>query len=217
MTIDILTLFPEMFKGPFDESIVKRAVDNGLVEINIHNIRDYSVDSYNTVDDHPYGGGPGMVMRVDVINRAMHDLNAKRKTQNSKIILMSAKGKRFNQQMAQEYAKLEKLVLIAGHYEGVDERVAENLVDEEVRIGDFVLTGGELPVMCIVDSVVRHLPGVIKPDSLATESHSNEGLLEYPQYTRPAEYNGWKVPEVLLNGNHAEIEKWRREKMKKEK
>ena len=217
MRIDILTIFPEMFSGPFEESMVKRAREDGKVEIKIHNLRDWSEDKHKSVDDRPYGGGAGMVMRVDIIDRALDDLKLKMKSEKCKVVLMSAKGKKYTQQDAKAYTQLEQLILIAGHYEGVDERVAKFLVDEELRIGDYVLTGGELPAMVVVDSVVRLLPGVLGNEkSVKEESHSEPGYLEYPQYTRPEEYKGWKVPEVLLGGNHAEIEKWRGENSKKE-
>jgi len=211
MKIDILTLFPEMFVGPFQESMVKRAQDIEAVEISVYNLRDWTEDIHKTVDDRPYGGGAGMVLKVDVIDRALSDL-ATSSGQHAKRILMSAKGHSYTQQKAQEFSQLDHLVLIAGHYEGVDERVAEHLVDEEIRIGDYVLTGGELPAMIVVDSVARLLPGVLGNDQSALhESHSKQGYLEHPHYTRPADYKGWQVPEVLLNGNHAEIEKWRKE------
>ena len=217
MRIDILTIFPEMFSGPFEESMVKRAREDGKVEIKIHNLRDWSEDKHKSVDDRPYGGGAGMVMRVDIIDRALGDLKLKMKNEKCKVVLMSAKGKKYTQQDAKAYTQLEQLILIAGHYEGVDERVAKFLVDEELRIGDYVLTGGELPAMVVVDSVVRLLPGVLGNEkSVKEESNSEPGYLEYPQYTRPEEYKGWKVPEVLLGGNHAEIEKWRGENSKKE-
>ena len=217
MRIDILTIFPEMFSGPFEESMVKRAREDGKVEIKIHNLRDWSEDKHKSVDDRPYGGGAGMVMRVDIIDRALDDLKLKMKSEKCKVVLMSAKGKKYTQQDAKAYTQLEQLILIAGHYEGVDERVAKFLVDEELRIGDYVLTGGELPAMVVVDSVVRLLPGVLGNEKSVKEgSHSEPGYLEYPQYTRPEEYKGWKVPEVLLGGNHAEIEKWRGENSKKE-
>lgn len=217
MRIDILTIFPEMFSGPFAESILRRAQDKLLVEIKVHDLRDWATDKHKSVDDRPYGGGAGMVMKVDIIDKALNDVKLKVKSAKCKVILMSAKGKSYTQQIAQEYKELDQLIIIAGHYEGVDERVAENLVDEEIRIGDFVLTGGELPAMVIVDSVVRLLPGVLgNEDSAVYESHSEPGYLEHPQYTRPEEYKGWRVPEVLLGGNHAVIENWRKEKSKKE-
>jgi tRNA (guanine37-N1)-methyltransferase len=207
MRIHILTLFPEMFKGPLSESILKRAVEADKVEFNIINIRDFTSDNHKTADQPPYGGGPGMVMMIEPIDKALASLNSQGK---KKTILLSAKGEPYSQAKAREYAALDEITLICGHYEGVDERVADNLIDEEVRIGNYVLTGGELPAMVIADSVVRLLPGVLGDDaSSVEESHSEPGYLEYPQYTRPADYKGWKVPEVLLNGNHAEIEKWR--------
>ena len=208
MKIDILTLFPEMFKGPFGESIIKRAQEKGFVEIKIHNLRDWAVDKYKSVDDKPYGGGAGMILRIDVIDAAITKLQ----TPNSKIILLDAGGKTFTQQKAKELSKEKHLILIAGHYEGVDHRVHEHLVGEVISIGDYVLTGGELPAMVIADAVVRLIPGAIEPASLKEESHSKKGYLEYPQYTRPEEYKSWKVPEVLLSGHHAEIKKWRKGK-----
>ena len=223
MIIDILTLFPEMFKGPFDTSMLKKAQDDNLVKINIHNLRDWAIDKHKTVDDRPYGGGAGMIIRVDVVNRALTDLKIKNQkskikntNKNSKIILFSAKGQTFNQDKARELSKLKHLILIAGHYEGVDERVAEHLVDEEISIGNYVLTGGEIPAMVITDAVARLIPGVLNPESLTEESHSPITIhqllitnFEYPQYTRPENYRDWKVPEVLLSGNHKEIKRWR--------
>lgn len=213
MRIDVLTIFPKMFESPFSESMVKRAVETKKVEIVIHDLRDWTEDKHRSVDSRPYGGGAGMVMRVDVIDRALKSIATSNKLQVTRKVLLSAKGKKYTQKIAQDYVKLDHLILIAGHYEGVDERVAENLVDEEVRIGDYVLTGGELPAMVVIDSVVRLLPGVLgNEESSVYESHSEEGYLEYPHYTRPEDYKGWKVPEVLLSGNHAEIEKWKKEK-----
>lgn len=210
MRIDILTLFPEMF-APLKESIIQRAQDKGLVEIMIHNLRDWSTDKHKTVDSPPYGGGAGMVMRVDVIDRAVQELKKSRTQDRTKVILLDTKGKVYNQQKAKELAKEENLILIAGHYEGVDHRVHEHIVDEIISIGEFVLTGGELPVMMVVDSVVRLLPGVLgNEDSLAEESYETPGKVEYPQYTRPEEYNGWRVPEILLSGHHAKISEWRK-------
>ena len=214
MKIDILTLFPEMFTGPFSESIIKRAQEKGLVEIKTHNLRDWAVDKYKSVDDKPYGGGAGMILRIDVIDAAITKLQ----TPNSKIILLDAGGKTFTQQKAKELSKEKHLILIAGHYEGVDHRVHEHLVDEVISIGNYVLTGGELPAMVIADAVVRLLPGVIDPKSLKEESNWKlengnwKFSPEYPQYTRPEEYKSWKVPEVLLSGHHAEIKKWRKGK-----
>lgn len=217
MKIDILTLFPEMFEGPFGTSMLKKAQDEKLVEINIHNLRNWAKDKHKTVDGRPYGGGAGMVLRTDVIDSALSDLKSK----GCRIILLSAKGKKYTQQHAQKLSGKKHLIIIAGHYEGVDERVAKHLVDEEISIGDYILTGGEIPAMVMVDSVVRLIPGVLgNPDSLSEESHSPlkienskiENYTEYPQYTRPEKYKGWKVPKILLSGNHAKIEKWRQKK-----
>lgn len=216
MKVDILTLFPEMFKGPFDESILRRAQDNSLVEINIHDLRKWGLDDRRTVDDRPYGGGVGMVMRVDVVDAALRSLVTKHQSLNTKIILLDATGETYTQEKARELAKVEHLILIAGHYEGVDHRIHEHLVDEVISIGDYVLTGGEIPAMVIVDSVVRLIPGAVgKEESIKDESHSTPGYLEYPQYTRPEEYRGWKVPKVLLSGNHKQIEDWRKENSEK--
>jgi len=215
-----------MFEGPFDESIIKRAQEKNLVQIKIHDLRDWAVDSRRTVDDKPYGGGTGMVLRVDVVDRALGDIkNQKSKINNtdqkSKIILLSPRGKVFNQKKAREFSKLDHLIFICGHYEGVDERVSEHIADEEVSIGDYVLTGGEIPAMAVVDSIVRLIPGVLeKPDATISESFSNSqlvnlnirNLLEYPQYTRPENFKGWKVPEILLSGDHKKIEEWREQK-----
>lgn len=213
LKIDILTLFPETFIGAFDFSIIKRAKDKGIVEINIHNLRDWSTDKYKSVDDHPYGGGAGMVMRVDIIDRALESIRAGEQESERRTVLTDAGGKQFNEMMAQEWSKLEHLIFIAGHYEGVDARVREHLADEAVSIGPYVMSGGELPIAVMIDTVVRLLPGALgNEDSLKEESHNEEGIREYPQYTRPEEYNGWKVPEVLMSGNHKEIEKWRKEK-----
>jgi tRNA (guanine37-N1)-methyltransferase len=207
MRIDIITLFPEMFMGPFEESMVKRARENGLVKINIHNLRDWADDKHKTVDDRPFGGGPGMVMRVDVIDKAISNL----KRDKSKVILLSAKGEKYTQQKAVGFSKVDHIILVCGHYEGVDHRVFE-LVDEVVSVGDYVLTGGEIASMILVDSIVRLIPGVLGDDeSSLDESHKEPGYIEYPQYTRPEEYKGKKVPKVLLSGNHGEIKKWREE------
>jgi len=214
LTIDILTLFPKMFEGPLTESIMWRAKDKGFAQINIHDLRKWSIDKRGTVDDKPYGGGAGMILRIDVIESAIKEL----RKENSKVILLDARGEKYSQEKAQELSKCNHLILICGHYEGVDQRIADNLTDEVISIGDYVLTGGEIPAMVIADSIVRLIPGVIKKESLAEESFSpslkikNSKLkinLEYPQYTRPEDYRGWKVPEVLLSGNHAKIKKFR--------
>lgn len=213
MEIDIITLFPEMFEGPLTESIVKRAQEKRAVTINLHNLRDWAQDAHKTVDDKPYGGGAGMLIRVDIVEAALNKL----KGRNSKVVLLSPQGRTFNQTKAKNLAKLEHLILIAGHYEGFDERIREHLVDEEISIGDFVLTGGELPAMVVTDALIRLLPGVIEKESIEDESHSSKGYLEYPQYTRPTEFKGWRVPEVLTSGNHAKIEKWKQAKSRKKK
>ena len=208
MKIDVLTLFPDMFAGPFDASIVKRAQAKGLIGVEVHDLRKWGEGERRNVDDRPYGGGVGMILRVDILDEAISKL----KTANSKVVLLDATGTKYTQQKAREYSKLEHIILIAGHYEGVDHRVHEHLVDEVVSIGDYVLTGGEIPAMVIVDSVIRLLPGALgKDESSADESHKEPGYLEYPQYTRPEDYRGWKVPGVLLSGNHKKIEEWRKQ------
>ena len=212
----MITLFPEMFEGVLGESILKRAQEKRLVEIRLHNLRDWAKDKHRTVDDRPYGGGPGMVLKVDVVVPAIEEVTSDERRATSKVILLSPQGKKYNQKMARELAQEERLILVAGHYEGFDERIRE-FVDEEISIGDYVLTGGELPAMVIIDSVVRLLPGALgDEESAKQESFSQENLLDHPSYTRPAEFREMKVPEVLLSGNHAEIEKWRR-KMAEEK
>ncbi len=221
MRIDILTLFPEMFVGPFEWSIVKRAKEKQLVEIHIHDLRWWATDERKTVDDRPYGGGAGMVMKVDIIDEAVTEIKTKslnsKDQKNTKVILMDAGGKKFKQGLAQEFALDEHLIIICGHYEGVDHRVHEHIADEVISVGDYVLSGGELPAMTVVDSVVRLIPGVVgNPKSLEEESH-NTSETEYPQYTRPEEYNGWKIPEVLLTGNHKKINEWRAEKRNRTK
>ena len=215
MHIDALTLFPEMFQGPFDNSILKRAIDGKLVSINIHDIREYTHDKHRTVDDYPYGGLSGMVLKPEPIFEAIEAIISKASLDRGNgvlpIILLTPQGRLFSQQIAAELAGHNRLILICGHYEGVDERVREHLVTDEISIGDYVLSGGELAAMVVVDAVVRLLPGVLgSEDSVLDDSHAT-GLLEYPQYTRPATYRGWAVPEVLLSGNHAQIAKWRRE------
>ncbi len=211
MTFDVITLFPEMFSGPFDYSIIQRAQNKSLVTINLHNLRDFAIDARGSVDDRPFGGGVGMILRVDVIAAALRGIkNLKLKIKNSRTVLLDPRGKTFNQSKAREFAKLDQLVLVCGRYEGVDQRVKDHLVDESLSIGDYVLTGGEIPAMVIVDAVTRLLPGVLeKPEATEIESFSERENLEFPQYTRPEEFNGWKVPEVLLSGNHAKIKNWR--------
>lgn len=210
MKITILTLFPKMISGFIDESIIKRAVEKKLVELEIVNIRNFAVDKYGTVDDRPYGGGAGMVMRVDVVDRALEKV----KTDKSKVILTTPKGKTYDQKKAMEYSRENHLIIIAGHYEGVDERVLEQ-VDEEISLGDFVMTGGEIAAAAIADSVIRLVPGVLKKEEATINETFNIGgkkLLEYPQYTRPEEYKGKRVPEILIGGNHKDINQWRMEK-----
>lgn len=211
MKIHVLTIFPAMFAGPMTESILKRASEKGLVDIVVHDLREWAIDKHKSVDSSPYGGGAGMVMRVDVIDRAIEELK-KRVTGEVKVVLLDTKGEMYNQKKAVELSQIENLILIAGHYEGVDHRVHEHLVDEIICVGPYVLTGGELPAMVVIDSVVRLLPGVLgNEESLSEESYSGSNdEIEYKQYTRPEEYKGWKVPEVLLSGNHKEIEKWRK-------
>jgi tRNA (guanine37-N1)-methyltransferase len=210
MRIDILCLFPEMFSSPFDQSIVKRAKEQGIVQIVTHNIRDYTHDKHHTVDDYPYGGGPGMVLKPDPIFEAVEAIKQQVNLGEMPVILLTPRGRLFNQQIAQELALCSHLMLICGHYEGIDERVPEHLATDEISIGDYVLSGGELAAMVIVDAVVRLIPGVLGSQmSLNTESHTDI-LLEYPQYTRPQIYRGWSAPSVLLSGNHGEIARWRR-------
>lgn len=210
MKIDILTLFPDMFTGPFDASIIKRAESKNLIKVNVHDLRKWGEGARRNVDDKPYSGGPGMLIRVDVIDSALKDL----KNKDSKVVLLDATGEKYTQTKAKELSKLKHLILIAGHYEGVDHRVHENLVDEVISIGDYVLTGGEIPAMVVVDSVIRLIQGVLgKDESSLDESHKEPGYLEYPQYTRPEVYRGWEVPKILLSGNHAEIEKWRKKRL----
>jgi tRNA (guanine37-N1)-methyltransferase len=204
MHCDIFTLFPAMFQGPLTESILKRAQERGLLSIALHNIRDATTDKHHIVDDYPYGGGAGMVMKPDPIFAAIEAVY-----QGGPIILLTPQGRLFNQQIAGELAQQPRLTLLCGHYEGVDERVIEHLVTDELSIGDYVLTGGELAAMVVVDAVARLIPGVVTGESIQEESHSG-GLLEYPHYTRPPEFRGWPIPDVLLSGHHEQIAHWRR-------
>ncbi|PIS09417.1 tRNA (guanosine(37)-N1)-methyltransferase TrmD [Candidatus Beckwithbacteria bacterium CG10_big_fil_rev_8_21_14_0_10_34_10] len=208
MKIDILTIFPQMFKGPFSESILKRALDKKIVKINIHNLRKWTKDTHKTVDGRPYGGGPGMIFMLEPIDKALKELKKK----NTKVILLTPQGKKFNQKKAFQLSLEKHLILICPHYEGIDERVRENFVDEEISIGDYILTGAELPTMILADAIVRLIPGVLINSKALKEESFNKNLLEYPQYTRPADFKGLKVPEILLSGNHKEIEKWRKNK-----
>lgn len=204
MKFNVLTLFPEMFSA-LDESIIGRGKEKGLIDINLINIRDFSKNKHKKVDDTPYGGGAGMVMEPTVV----YDAYCSVKEPNVKVIYMSPQGKTLNQQMVQDLAKEENIILLCGHYEGIDQRVIDEIVDEEISIGDYVLTGGELPAMVLIDSVSRYVEGVLKEDSVQEESFT-DGLLEYPQYTRPEVFLGKRVPEVLLSGHHENIKKWRR-------
>jgi len=206
--IDILTLFPEVFQGIFSFGIFQRAIDQKLVSVGIHNIRDYTHDKHHTVDDYPYGGGAGMVLKPDPIFEAVESI---RREADAPIILLTPQGRLFCQQIAQELSTYRQLILICGHYEGIDERVSEHLATAEISIGDYVLSGGEPAAVVVIDAVVRLLPGVLgSAESLLDDSHV-AGRLEYPQYTRPAVYREWSVPEVLLSGNHAQVAKWRHE------
>lgn len=207
MKIDLITLFPAMCQGPLDVSIVQRARDKGLLELRIHDLRAYAHDRHRTVDDKPFGGGAGMVLKPEPLFEAVEALG----DAQTRVILMTPAGRPFDQALARELAQERHLLLISGSYEGVDERVCQTLVDDEVSIGDFVLTNGGLPAMMVVDAVTRLLPGALGDETSAVDESFSHGLLEYPQYTRPAEFRGLKVPDVLLSGHHAEIEKWRAE------
>ena len=206
MKFDVLTLFPEMFE-PLKQSIIKRAVEKNLIDINLINIRDFSEDKHNKVDDTPYGGGAGMLMKPDVVDRAYNSV----KSENAKVIYLTPQGKTLNQKIVKDLSKQEHLILLCGHYEGIDQRVLDKIVDEEISIGDYVLTGGELPAMVLIDSVSRYVEGVLADESTEEESFSN-GLLEYPQYTIPEVFDNVRVPDVLISGHHENIRKWRRER-----
>ncbi len=207
MKIDVLTLFPEMFSGPLDESIIRRARESGRLELRIYNLRDWTHDRHRTVDDRPFGGGPGMVLKPEPIFEAVESLA----TAQTRVVLLGPSGRRFDQTIARELTQYENLLFICASYEGVDERVREAVAHDELSIGDYVLTNGNLPAMVIIDAVARLLPGVLGDDTSAHDESFSHGLLEYPHYTRPAEFREMKAPEVLLSGNHAEIEKWRHE------
>jgi len=207
MKVDVLTLFPGMFAGPLDESIIKRARRGGFLDLTVHNLRDWTHDRHRTVDDKPFGGGPGMLLKPEPVFESVESLASER----TYVVLLTPSGRTFNQSVARELAVREHLLLVCGSYEGFDERIREHLADDELSIGDYVLTNGALPAMVIIDAVARLLPGVLGDEGSAADESFSHGLLEYPHYTRPADFRGWKVPEVLLSGNHAEIEKWRRE------
>jgi tRNA (guanine37-N1)-methyltransferase len=211
MKIDILTLFPEICRAPLSESMMKRAQENKIVDLRIHNLRDWATDKHHIVDDAPFGGGQGMVMKPEPIFAAVEEFRSKIENRKSKIILMSPAGRQLDQKLATDLSKDPHLIIICGHYEGVDHRVIDHLVDLEISIGDYVLTNGAIGAVVLVDAVVRLLPGVLGHEQSAADDSFSTELLEGPQYTRPAEFRGWKVPEVLLSGNHAEIAKWRKE------
>jgi tRNA (guanine37-N1)-methyltransferase len=213
MKIDILTLFPQLFEAPFSYGIFKRAIDNGLVSLDIYNIRDYTHDKHHTADDTPYGGGAGMVLKPGPIFEAVEAIKAKSGNETMDVILLTPQGRLLNQQVAQELSQKKHLVFICGHYEGEDERVRQYLATDEISIGDYVVTGGEIPAMVAIDAALRLIPGVLgSAESALDDSHAS-GLLEYPQYTRPENFKGWKVPEVLISGDHAKIARWRREQI----
>ncbi len=210
MHIDIISLFPDMFAGPFGHSIIKRAREAGLLSVQVTNPRDFAFDKHHIVDDYPFGGGAGMVMKPDPVFLAVEGVTAERESDKCRVILMCPGGQPFTQQKARELAGYEQLVFICGHYEGLDDRVRQHLADEAVSIGDYVLTGGELPAMVVVDAVARMLPGVLGASDGAEQDSFYSGLLEYPQYTRPRDFRGWSVPDVLISGDHAKIARWRR-------
>jgi tRNA (guanine37-N1)-methyltransferase len=211
MKIDVLTLFPAMFSGPLDESIIQRARSSGVLDLQVHDLRDFTEDRHRTVDDRPFGGGPGMLLKPEPIFKAVQALSGA----GARVILLTPAGRRFDQAVARQLAQEQHLLFICGSYEGVDERVRESLVHDELSIGDYVLTNGNLPAMVIIDAVTRLLPGVLGHERSSADESFSHGLLEYPHYTRPADFQGMKVPEVLLSGHHAEIAKWRLEQAKR--
>ncbi|HKR52970.1 MAG TPA: tRNA (guanosine(37)-N1)-methyltransferase TrmD [Chthoniobacterales bacterium] len=218
MRIDIVTLFPEICRGPLNESMMKRAQKNDALELHTHNLRDWTTDKHHVVDDTPFGGGQGMVMKPEPIFNAVEELKKEipnARFEKPKVILMSPAGRRFDQELARELSAESHLIIVCGHYEGVDHRVVEHLIDEEISIGDYVLTNGAIAAVVLVDAIVRLIPGVLGDEQSALDDSFREGLLEAPQYTRPAEFRGWRVPEVLLGGNHGEIAKWRKEQSQK--
>jgi len=209
----IVTIFPEFFRGPFEHGVIQKAREAGLIEIQVHDLRTWTYDRHRTVDDRPFGGGEGMLLKAAPIFEAVEAIRAMgpERSEGTKVVLLSAQGKKFDQAKAREFSELKELLLICGRYEGVDERVAEHLADEELSIGDYVLSGGELAAAVVVDAVARLQTGVLGNEtSSVDESFGEAGLLDWPQYTRPAEFRGWKVPEVLIGGNHEEVRKWRR-------
>jgi tRNA (guanine37-N1)-methyltransferase len=210
MRIDVLTLFPPAFVGPLDVSIIKRAREDNLLELHIHDIREHATDRHRSVDDYPFGGGQGMVMRVDVLDAALQHVQ-RQSEENGYVVYLSPQGERLNDRLVRELATHDRLVLVCGRYEGVDERFVQRCVDREISIGDYILTGGELPAMVLIDAVARHIPGALGDEVSPEDESFADGLLEHPQYTRPAEYRGWTVPDVLLSGHHANIEAWKKE------
>ena len=214
LRFDIITIFPGMFESPFNESILKRGHEKGLLEFRTHDLRDYSLNKHKKVDDYPFGGGVGLVMNVEPISRAIEAI--KKEVPKARTLLMSPSGKPFNQEKARELSAESNLILVCGRYEGIDERVRLHCVDEEISIGDYVLSGGEIPAMAVVDAMARLVPGVLGDENSIVEESFSDSLLEYPQYTRPRDFNGYKVPEVLVSGNHKEIQNWqRKESLKK--
>lgn len=212
MHIHVVTAFPNMFTGPLSESIIKRAIERGLATISLHDLRKYTQDKHQSIDDYPYGGGPGMILKPEPVFLCIEELKTKYGLQAPPVILMTPSGKMYCQDLAIDLARQETMILLCGHYKGIDERIREHLVTHEISIGDYILTGGELPAMVIIDSVVRLIPGTISdPDSAETDSF-HSGLLDHPHYTRPEEFRGWSVPKVLLSGNHDEIKRWRQQK-----
>jgi tRNA (guanine37-N1)-methyltransferase len=209
MQVDVLTLFPQIFSGPFSESIIKRAIERKLVAINLHNVRDYSLSKHKNVDDYPFGGGAGMVMQIEPIHRCIDAL--KEQGSYDEVIYMSPDGEPFTQKIANELSTKNKLIFLCGHYKGVDERVREHLVTRELSLGDFVLTGGEIAAAAMIDAIVRLIPGTLNDETSALSDSFQDDLISPPVYTRPADYNGWKVPEVLLSGHQAKIDEWRHE------
>ena len=209
MRIDILTVLPEMFESPFGCSIIKRAIDKGLVDIHIHNLRDYTTNRHRKVDDYPFGGGAGMVMQIEPVDRAIAALRSER--EHDEVIYTSPDGERFDQPIANSLSMSENIIILCGHYKGVDQRIRDHLITREISVGDYVLTGGEMPAVIITDAIVRLIPGAIGDEQSALSDSFQDGLLAPPDYTRPAEYNGWSVPEVLLSGHQAKIDAWRHE------
>lgn len=217
MRIDIVTLFPEMFGGPFGESILKRAQEKGLVELYVHQLRDWAKDKHKMTDDRPFGGGPGMVLMPEPLFACVEELQDRYGNEKTQVILMAPSGEMFKHSVARELSESEHLIMVCGRYEGVDQRVIDHLVDREISIGEYVVSGGELPAMVVTDAIVRLLPGVLgNAESLASESHTQEGEMDYPVYTQPAVFRGWEVPEVLRSGNHGAIEEWRKVSSKRD-